>query len=250
MTGPLVVSYGMGVDSTAMLIGMAQRSIRPDLILFADTGGEKPETYQYHDVISSWLKHADFPPVTWVRYEPKRAPYHTLEQKCLTNEALPSLAYGWGTCATVFKIEPQLKFVRKWLADASQVVTFAVGFDAGVSDTRRRALAEKARQDNRYQQRFPLQEWGWTRSHCAQVIIDAGLPVPVKSACFFCPASKKFEILALKRDHPELYQRALDIEARAAGGRNGGGTTKGLGRRFAWADVKEADPEEKELLRP
>ena len=45
MTGPLVVSYGMGVDSTAMLIGMAQRSIRPDLILFADTGGEKPETY-------------------------------------------------------------------------------------------------------------------------------------------------------------------------------------------------------------
>lgn len=34
---PLVVSYGVGVDSTAMLVAMQQRGIRPDLILFADT---------------------------------------------------------------------------------------------------------------------------------------------------------------------------------------------------------------------
>ena len=43
---PLVVAYGLGVDSTAMLVEFAHRGIRPDLILFADTGGEKPETYQ------------------------------------------------------------------------------------------------------------------------------------------------------------------------------------------------------------
>ena len=36
-----MVAYGLGVDSTAMLIGLAQRGIRPDLILFADVGGEK-----------------------------------------------------------------------------------------------------------------------------------------------------------------------------------------------------------------
>ncbi|MBI2481070.1 MAG: hypothetical protein HYV60_21275 [Planctomycetia bacterium] len=34
---PIVVTYGMGVDSTAMRIGLHQRGIRPDLILFADT---------------------------------------------------------------------------------------------------------------------------------------------------------------------------------------------------------------------
>ena len=44
---PLVVAYGLGVDSTAMLIGLAHRGIRPDLILFADIGGEKPQTYLY-----------------------------------------------------------------------------------------------------------------------------------------------------------------------------------------------------------
>ena len=37
---PLIVAYGVGVDSTAMLIEFAFRGIRPDHILFADTGGE------------------------------------------------------------------------------------------------------------------------------------------------------------------------------------------------------------------
>jgi hypothetical protein len=37
---PLVVAYGLGVDSTAMLVEFARRGIRPDLILFADTGGD------------------------------------------------------------------------------------------------------------------------------------------------------------------------------------------------------------------
>ena len=32
---PLVVAYGMGVDSTAMPVGLHQRGIRPDLILSA-----------------------------------------------------------------------------------------------------------------------------------------------------------------------------------------------------------------------
>ena len=58
---PLVVAYGLGVDSTAMLIGLAQRGIRPDLILFADVGGEKPDTYLYAPIIRQWLRDVDFP---------------------------------------------------------------------------------------------------------------------------------------------------------------------------------------------
>lgn len=65
---PLVVAYGLGVDSTAMLIEFVQRGIRPDHILFADTGGEKPETYQYMEVIRPYLAGVGFPDVTVVRY--------------------------------------------------------------------------------------------------------------------------------------------------------------------------------------
>jgi hypothetical protein len=40
---PLVVAYGLGVDSIAMLIEFARRGIRPDLVLVADTGGGQPQ---------------------------------------------------------------------------------------------------------------------------------------------------------------------------------------------------------------
>jgi hypothetical protein len=90
---PLVVAYGLGVDSTAMLIEFARRDIRPDLILFADTGGEKPETYAYLPVMQEYLAGVGFPAVITVRYEPTRAPYRTLEGQCLHTGTLPSLAY-------------------------------------------------------------------------------------------------------------------------------------------------------------
>ena len=67
---PIVVAYGMGVDSTAMLVGLHQRGIRPDLILFADTGGEKPDTYLYAPIIRQWLRDVDFPQFEVVRYKP------------------------------------------------------------------------------------------------------------------------------------------------------------------------------------
>ena len=108
---PLVVAYGLGVDSTAMLIEFVRRGIRPDSILFADTGGEKPETYQYMNVIQPYLRRVGFPPVVTVRYKPKRAVYHTLEAQCLHTGTLPSLAYGGKSCSLKYKRAPQDKFI-------------------------------------------------------------------------------------------------------------------------------------------
>lgn len=76
---PLVVAYGLGVNSTALLVEFVRRGIRPDLFLFADTGGEKPETYAYLPVVQRYLRRVKFPPVVTVRYEPKTATYRTLE---------------------------------------------------------------------------------------------------------------------------------------------------------------------------
>src|SRR5215471_2151116 len=67
---PLIVAWGMGVNSTAMLIGMAERGIRPDLILTADTGGEKPETYAFVRTFRLWLADVDFPELIVVRRKP------------------------------------------------------------------------------------------------------------------------------------------------------------------------------------
>ena len=65
---PIIVAYGAGTNSTALLVGLHERGIRPDLICFADTGGERPETYAYLDVLDEWLKKVGFPLLVRVRY--------------------------------------------------------------------------------------------------------------------------------------------------------------------------------------
>src|SRR5436305_5811551 len=133
---PLVVAYGLGVDSTALLVEFARRGIRPDLILFADTGGEKPETYQYLDVIRPFLARVGFPDVIVVCYQPKRAVYHTLEGQCLHTGTLPSLAYGGKSCSLKYKRSPQDRYILSayppdgFVRQGRRVVR-AIGFEAG-----------------------------------------------------------------------------------------------------------------------
>src|SRR3546814_3316090 len=50
---PVMVSLGMGVDSVAMTIALIQLGCVPDLVIFADTVGERPETYAYIETFRS-----------------------------------------------------------------------------------------------------------------------------------------------------------------------------------------------------
>src|SRR3546814_8141336 len=42
---PVMVAWGAGVDSTALIIELAEAGEPIDMVLFADTGSEKAETY-------------------------------------------------------------------------------------------------------------------------------------------------------------------------------------------------------------
>ena len=48
-----------------------------------------------------------------------------------------------------------------------------------------------------FEPHYPLIEWGYNLEKCKQIITDAGLPLPVKSACYFCPNQKPLEVEAL-----------------------------------------------------
>lgn len=218
---PLAVAYGAGVDSTALLVGLVRRGIRPAYILFADTGGEKAETLAFLPVMEAYLRHAGFPGITVVRYVPRDfkhwPPYHTLEENCLTNGTLPSLAFGFKSCSQKWKIAPQQSYLKQqdeiqacW--QRGQRVVKCVGFDADPGDVRRRNHAGDA-QDRHYEYCYPLIDWGWTRARCQEEIAKAGLPVPPKSSCVFCPASKPSEIRALP---PDTLRRIVILEACAA----------------------------------
>jgi hypothetical protein len=215
---PLCVAYGMGVDSTAVLVGLWLLGIRPDLITFADTGSEKPETYEFQAIIDAWLLNVGFPPVTVVRrLATKRAPYATLEENCLVNGTLPSLAFGGRKgCSLKWKAEVQNKFRASWAPARAawkrgEKVTVLIGYDAGDKDAKRSSIKE----DKKYHYEYPLRMWGWDRDECESRIAKTNMTVPPKSACFFCPSTKPAELVALIEKHSDLADRIIAMEAGA-----------------------------------
>jgi hypothetical protein len=216
---PVVVAYGGGLDSTAMLVEMVERGDRIDLVLFADTGSEKPATYAYVEMFFAWLRARGIR-CEIVRYEPQRfkhwPPYRTLDENCFTNGTLPSISFGRHSCSQKWKIEPQDAFLETWEPAvacwaAGGKVRKLIGYNAGKADGRRYAHAE-GHLDPRFSYEYPLREWGWDRPEEEARIIRAGLPVPVKSACFMCGASKPWEIEALP---VAQLRRIVLMEARA-----------------------------------
>lgn len=230
-----IVSFGGGTNSTAMIIGMYLHKIPIDLILFADTGAEQPHTYAFIDTFNGWLRTHNLPEIISVGYYDKDGNRLTLEQECLSNKTLPSIAYGFKRCSLKHKIGTQEKFCNHYqpckdVWGRGERVNKYIGYDAG--ETRRIQHAASADEANKkYENHYPLYEWNWSREECARVIERAGLPIPGKSSCFFCPSMKKAEIQALWENYPELFDRAVELEHNAADSLQ---TVKGLGRRWSW----------------
>lgn len=230
-----------------MLFGMYERSIKPDVITFANVGrenntfGEKPRTYQHVEVMSRWCEEHLGLPITNVH---KTSMYDSLYDNCVTTQTLPSMAYGWHSCADKWKIQPQAKFMNNYAPamavwDVGEKVTKALGYDAG--EVRRAKIAE----DEKYRFWYPLIEWGWFLEDCKAAYTRHGIPEPSKSACFFCPSSTKKEVLALARDEPELFAQAVAMERNAEPNLK---TVKGLGRHWSWESLVQISEMQMSLL--
>lgn len=283
----LIVSWGVGTNSTAMLILCKKLGIRPDYILFADTGGESYETYEYLEYFQEWLVKNDMPKPHVVRASygntsEKRKTYasakktfkallfcdsvevltyviwwvgvtgatpKTLEESCLITQTLPSMAYNKKACSRQWKIEPQDRFAKEQglFADGQKVRKF-IGYHAGEWS---RAVNKKSKQlmleDEHYIYEYPLIKYGINQLACNFLIQSEGLRLPPKSSCFFCPNRTPSEILALPE---EMRERGNLIERTNEMGIHfqPGTSIKGLGRNVRWQSLGELTPLEATLL--
>lgn len=234
MNKPHIVAFGGGVDSTAMILGLYEQKRPIDLILFADTGAERPETYAHIENFSKWLINHNLPKIQIVKRVRKDGSYENLEEECLRSKTLPSIAYGYKRCSQKHKIAPQDKFCNHWQPaidwwKTGEKCVKYIGYDAGESH---RAENAAKRDDPKYDYEYPLIEWQWEREDCLNIINKYGITNVGKSACFFCPSSKPKEIVDLYENHPDLIQRALNIEKQAELT-----SIKGLGRNYAWSEI-------------
>lgn len=240
---PLVANYGAGVNSTAMIVEFARRGLRPDATLFADTGNEHEPTLEYLSLFGEWLSKHGLA-VTTVSNAGQHA---SLEAECLTNKTLPSLAFGFRGCSVKWKRQPMDRWLKAWPKaieawESGLQVIRCIGIHAGelhrgkVPDTKGFVYWR------------PMVDWNLYQDDCVRIIEAAGLPVPRKSSCWFCPAKKKYEILELAQSRPDLFARCVELEHNAAPNLR---STKGLGRNWSWesfvaSQVKDEYPEQPE----
>mgnify|MGYP001557854009 CR=1 FL=1 len=191
-----VISYGGGVDSTAMTLQLLKDDERPDLIIFADTGAEWPETYKFIDEFDAWLKKFG---LEITRIQCKEGPMYEymLERRWTPSRLYPSHIERW-------KIRPILQYLKTWRQE--QPVEMCIGIDYDEAD--RMASPRRKYITNRY----PLVEAEIGRRGAEALIKEVGLPMPIKSGCFFCPYQLTPRWLRLKREHPDLYLLARRLE--------------------------------------
>ncbi|MDR1432243.1 MAG: hypothetical protein LBI99_08990 [Propionibacteriaceae bacterium] len=217
MTELSVVSYGGGVQSTALLVLAAQRKIEKRVFLFANVGddSENPSTLRYLSEVALPFAERHGIDLHVLSRTKRDGQVETLWGRLMRpgSRSLPipvrmsNGAPGRRSCTTDFKI----RVIGKWLKTHGATVDDPASVAIGISvDEIHRANSRRA--DPHESIVYPLLDLGHRRSDCVRIIAGAGLPVPPKSACFFCPFRRPSAWQDMARDEAALFAKACLLE--------------------------------------
>lgn len=191
-----ILSFGGGIQTTALAILIAEGKVKVDMAVFADTGCEKPETYWYiKNYMEPLFKQIglEFAIVSTEKDDP------TLYDYCWRIKDIPSvIGRRWYT--DKYKV----RVIQK-LYGTDKKTSYTIGFS---SDEGKRINPDKKNAQ------YPLIDLGMTANNCRYYIQSNGYPLPLKSSCYFCPFQHPVEWNWLKNHHPDLFKKALVLEAR------------------------------------
>ena len=186
----MYLSYGGGVNSTAMLLLLKDEGWEFESI-YVDHGCDWPETREYVRMMREvW----GYPIIILT---PNVEGCVNLEDYLKKWSMIPSRALRF--CTDKFKVRVINKYVQKPCFSL-------IGFS---TDEEHRA---KLSIENGIENRFPLLEYEISRKGCEKIIKDHHLPVPIKSGCWFCPFQRIGQWKKLRREHPDLFCRAKTLE--------------------------------------
>lgn len=246
--GLRVISYGGGVQSTALLVLAATGGLDVDAALFANVGddSEHPATLRYvREIALPWAAERGVAVHELHRIR-RNGDAETLWNR-LMREGSRSLpipvrmsngAPGTRSCTADFKI----RVVGRWLKSHGATPTTPATVCIGISvDEIHRANTRRVEPHERIA--YPLLDRGLNRVDCGRLIHDqllspehadrlrtqpdrfgpmvAGqlrrsgftrLPIPPKSACFFCPFHRPTTWAVMRAEEPELFARSCRLE--------------------------------------
>jgi hypothetical protein len=188
--------------------------------LFANTGedSEHPDTIRYVREVAR--PYADRQGLELVELQKRRrdGSLDTLRQRIRrgrTTVPIPmrmpeSGAPGNRTCTDEFKIRVCAKELKA--RGATEAKPARIGLGITTDEYQRIRTPVDPRQPALYRE-YPLVfDLALNRQDCINVIVEAGLPVPPKSACFFCPFHGIEQWRQLRRTRRDLFDEACAIE--------------------------------------
>jgi hypothetical protein len=219
------ISYGGGVQSTALVVLAALRDPkfeeamggRVEHALFSNVGddSEHPATLEFvRDVMTPWAAERGVT-VHELRRTRKDGELETLYGRITRpgHRAITIPLYGEGGvpqsrhCTADFKVAVLAKWLKANGANKDNPATVAIGIS--VDELER---AHRGRDEPWERRCYPLLDLAMNRGDCEQFIAKAGLPVPQKSSCWFCPFHKPQTWAEMRRDQPRMFEAAVALE--------------------------------------
>ena len=195
-----VLSMGGGVDSTALYFLLRAIGAPLDLVIFADTGSDMPETMAHIKVMAS-ICAADGIPFYIVKNNK-----WTLLQHCLHYKIFPVVVRKW--CTNQFKIQPiRQKYRQQMKLHKKRKVVEYLGIDIGEFWNRAKDPSVKYIEHS-----YPLADFKLTRDNCIAINKGHGFENIIKSRCWFCMYQSDEELYYVYKTHPHLWQKMLDLE--------------------------------------
>ena len=212
-----VFSYGGGVQSTAALVLAAQGKIDFPIFLFCNVGedSESPESLRYVREVAMPFAAEHGIELHELHREMKDGSTETILgriHRTAKSEVIPVRHERNGppmgrSCSADFKRRVSGMWLEAHGATAENPATVGLGFSTDEVER-----ANPARAESHEVLVFPLIDLGLNRNRCETVIANAGLPVPGKSACWFCPFHRLTYWGDLARRRPERFDDAVAIE--------------------------------------
>ena len=201
-----VISYGGGIQSTALVVLAMRERWAIDEIVHVDlVDAESPATREYVARFRDWLRERgrDVTVIERNMYQDMLGdpgftpvPWHGRREKFMLSRQ----------CTRQYKVTP----LTRYLYDRYPGDCIRLMLGISVDEYHRMRDSSAARIEHVY----PLVDRRLTRWQCRDIIERAGLVVPSKSSCWFCPYRSVRSQLALVRHYPRLREMAQVLEDR------------------------------------
>lgn len=219
-----VISYGGGVQSTALIVLAVQGKLDKimggpiDAALFSNVGddSELPETLDFVRNYAIPYGELNGLPVHELQRIKRDGTPETLMGRLMRTDRrsvdIPvrmqhNGAPGNRNCTKTFKMDVVNKWVKQHGASEDNPAKVAIGISTDEMHRAGNKRAEKWEIPI-----YPLLELGIDRGMCQKIIADSGLPVPPKSSCFFCPFHRPESFKRLRTENRPLFDKAVALE--------------------------------------